>query len=67
VQNEANCIQCLGDLAPARPDHDAARTAWQQALALCTRIPEPYGVGWGHHRIATGAERAAHIAAARQA
>jgi tetratricopeptide (TPR) repeat protein len=70
VLGEANCIRSLGDIALERSEHAAARTAWEQALGLYSRIPEPYSIGWTYHRlagIATGAERAAHVAAARQA
>jgi hypothetical protein len=45
------------------------RAAWEQALALYARIPEPYSIGGTHHRlagIAPGAERAAHVVAAWQ-
>ena len=70
IQGEANCIRRLGDIALARSDHDTARRLYQQALALYERIPEPYSIGQTHlmlARVTTGAERAAHIAAARQA
>jgi hypothetical protein len=33
------------DIALARSDHDAARAAWEAALALYARIAEPYSVG----------------------
>ncbi len=70
VLGEANCIRSLGDIALECSQHDAAQGAWEPALALYARIPEPYSIGWTHHRlarIATGAERASHIEAARQA
>ena len=49
---------------------DAARLAWNEALALYKRISEPYSIGSVHLRLAragAGSERAAHLAAARAA
>jgi tetratricopeptide (TPR) repeat protein len=70
VLGEANCIQSLGDIARDPHDATAARQRYQESLVLFQRIAEPYSIGWTHHRLARlseGAERAAHIAAARQA
>ena len=70
VLGEANCIRGLGDIALAERDRPAARRAYVQALALYVQIAEPYSIGWTHvrlARIATGAARAQHVAAARDA
>jgi tetratricopeptide (TPR) repeat protein len=71
VQGEANCIQRLGDVALRRSDQDSARQFFDEALGLFSRIQEPYSVGRAHERLAhvarDEAERARHIAAAREA
>jgi tetratricopeptide (TPR) repeat protein len=70
VLGEANCIQRLGDIARQQGDAVAARERYAAALALYARIPEPYSMGVMHFRLAelsNGAERAAHVAAAREA
>jgi tetratricopeptide (TPR) repeat protein len=70
VLGEANCIQGLGDIAREAGDAAAARQHYGAALALYERIPEPYSIGRAHRRLAqlaTGADLAHHIAAARQA
>jgi hypothetical protein len=67
---EANCIRSLGDIARDQGDPTAARRHHQESLVLLQRITEPYSIGLTHHRLARqsdGAERASHIAAARQA
>jgi tetratricopeptide (TPR) repeat protein len=40
---EANCVQRLGDIAFARSDRDAARTAYEKALTLYRQIGETLG------------------------
>jgi tetratricopeptide (TPR) repeat protein len=70
ILGEANCIRSLGDIALARSDHDGARTRYLEALTLYERIAEPYSIGGAHlglARVTGGAERAAHVAAARAA
>jgi tetratricopeptide (TPR) repeat protein len=70
VLGEANCIQSLGDIARATGETAAARERYVAALALYERIPEPYSIGVAHFRLAElsgDAERALHVATARQA
>jgi tetratricopeptide (TPR) repeat protein len=70
VLGEANCFQSLGDIAREQGDVVTARGKYEAALALFARIPEPFSVGWTLFRLAAlaeGAERAAHVAAAREA
>jgi hypothetical protein len=70
VLGEANCVRRFGDIARDRPDPGAARTFYRQALNLYLRIPEPYSIGHTHRRLArlaSGPERRAHVAAAREA
>ena len=70
VVGEANCIQSLGDIARANGDAAAAKGHYETALALYERIAEPYSIGVTHYRLAelaVGAERAAEVAAAREA
>jgi hypothetical protein len=60
----------LADIALDRSDHDATRSGYQQALPLYQRAGESYSIGWAHRRLARltpGAEREAHLAAAREA
>ncbi|WP_437321171.1 tetratricopeptide repeat protein [Sorangium sp. So ce385] len=52
VLGEANCLQSLGNIARAYGDAGAAGALYQEALALYQRIPEPYSIGWTHHRLA---------------
>ena len=59
-----------GDIALRRSDHEAARNKYLEALSLYERIPDPYGIGVTHERLATiadGEARASHVAAARAA
>src|SRR5208282_211710 len=70
VLGEANCIKSFGDLARELGNGAAARERYAAALVLYARIPEPFSIGWAHFRLAElagGAERAAHVAAAREA
>jgi hypothetical protein len=70
VLGEANCIGGLGDIAREEGDAAAACAQYKAALALYERIPEPYSMGVMCVRLAElsdGAERAAHVAAAREA
>ncbi|WP_438001827.1 tetratricopeptide repeat protein [Sorangium sp. So ce185] len=71
VLGEANCIMGLGDIARAHNDTSAARARYQEAIVLYQRIPEPYSMGWAHHRLAAiapdSATRRRHIEAARSA
>jgi len=70
VLGEANCILSLGNIAREQGDVAAAREHYATALAQYARIPEPYSIGWTHFQVAEladGAERAAHVAAAREA
>jgi tetratricopeptide (TPR) repeat protein len=70
VLGEANCIRSLGDIARGQGDAAAAGQRYQEALALYERIADPYSIGGTHRRLAlvsTGADRAAHLAAARAA
>jgi hypothetical protein len=67
---EADCISGLGDIARATEDTIEALSHYHTALALYDRIPEPYSIGYTRLRIARlteGAERAAHLDAARAA
>jgi tetratricopeptide (TPR) repeat protein len=67
---EADCLQSLGDVLCRQNDWSAAREHYEAALALYARIPEPYGIGAAHFRLVEltdGAERTAHVAAAREA
>ena len=68
VLGEASCIQSLAHIALERSDHDTARDG--QALSLYQRAGDPYSIGGAHRRLArltSGAERDAHVAAARTA
>ena len=71
VLGQANCIKGLGDIALARSDREAARISWCEALELYEQIAEPYSIGWAHRRLArvaaSDADRARHVAAARDA
>jgi tetratricopeptide (TPR) repeat protein len=70
VLGEANCVRRLGDIVCQNRDTVAARTQFSAALALYTRIGEPISIGRTHFRLAElsdGPERAAHVAAAREA
>ena len=70
VLGEANCTRSLGDIAREQGDAAAARGQYEAALALYARIPEPYSIGVTHFRLAEladGAERAVHVATAREA
>ncbi len=70
VLGEANCIRSLGDIAREQGGTAAARGRYKMALALYALIPEPYSIGATHFRLAEladGGERAAHVAAAREA
>ena len=70
VLGEASCIQSLAHIALERSDHDTARDGYQQALSLYQRAGDPYSIGGAHRRLArltSGAERDAHVAAARTA
>ena len=69
-RGQARCLEHLGDIALYRSDHEAARQAYQEALALYQRISDPYSIGLAHHslaRVTAGEERTAHVAAARAA
>ncbi len=70
LRGEANCIRRLGDIATFVSDFAEARRRYTDALHLYTAIPEPYSIGWTHMtlaRLTSGAERAQHVQAARQA
>ncbi|WP_437944336.1 tetratricopeptide repeat protein [Sorangium sp. So ce281] len=71
VLGEADCIKSLGDIARDHGDASAARARYEEALALYQRIPEPYAIGWTHHRLAAiapdSAARHRHVEAARSA
>ena len=71
VLGEANCILGLGDVAAAKGETGAARARWREALALYARIPEPWSIGFAHHRLRRRAETpeqaAEHREAARRA
>ncbi|WP_437563637.1 tetratricopeptide repeat protein [Sorangium sp. So ce542] len=71
VLGEANCLLRLGDIARAHSDASAARARYQEALALYQRIPEPFLIGWIHHRLAAiaadAATRRRHVEDARSA
>jgi tetratricopeptide (TPR) repeat protein len=70
VLGEANCIKSLGDIARAQDDAAVACQRYHAALALYQRIADPYSIGRAHYHLALvsdGAERAAHLAAARDA
>lgn len=60
-----------GILALARSDHDGAREAYEQALALYIGISDPHSIGMTHMRLARLEEgpsaRCAHVSAAREA
>jgi hypothetical protein len=70
VLGEANGILGVGDVARARDDDDAARSHFRQALALYESVHRTDNIALAHERLARvtgGAERAAHVAAAREA
>lgn len=64
---EANCILSLGDLALRRSDNAAARSHWEEALALYARIPEAYSMGMTLRRLAGTEEAAARAVLVRRA
>jgi tetratricopeptide (TPR) repeat protein len=43
VQGEADCIQCFGNMALARSDHDGAKAAYEQALPLYQHLGDLRG------------------------
>jgi hypothetical protein len=60
----------LGDIERRLGHDEEAKAAFRNALELYVRIPDPYSIGVTHRRlarIASGAERAEHAAAARAA
>jgi tetratricopeptide (TPR) repeat protein len=71
VLGEANCIESLGDIDEAEGEIALACERWREALALYSRIPEPYSIGVTRLRLArraaTPAEAAEHREAARKA
>jgi tetratricopeptide (TPR) repeat protein len=70
VPGEGNCALGLGDVARATGDDDAARVRFREALALYERVHRADNVALAHERLARiteGEERAAHVAAARDA
>lgn len=70
IIGQANCIQGLGRIALGEENIGEAKKRYFEALSLYERIPEPYSVGLTHEllaQISEGGERAAHIAAAREA
>ncbi len=70
MPGEAACICRFGDLARAARDEATARGQFRTALGLYVRVSDQAGVGWMHLRLSrgiSGAEREAHLAAARDA
>jgi hypothetical protein len=68
---QAQVREMSGDVALARSDHAGARAAYDQALTLYQRIPEPYSIGLAHCRLARIAgsadDRRRHVRAAEDA
>lgn len=70
ILGEANCSRSFGDIAYRAGDHSEARRSWVDSLALFQKVTEPRSIGEIIRRLARvseGAERAAHVAAARAA
>jgi tetratricopeptide (TPR) repeat protein len=70
VVGEGNCALGQGDVARAAGDDDGAREQFREALTLYERMHRIDNVALARERLARlteGEERAAHVAAARQA
>ena len=51
MAGELYCIHRLGDIALAQGDTEGARTIFEEALELSSRIRDLYSVGWSHKRL----------------
>jgi tetratricopeptide (TPR) repeat protein len=71
VLGEANCMQRLGDIDEAESEIVLACEHWREALALYSKIPDPYSMALTRARLArraaTPVEAAEHRQAARSA
>ena len=70
IVGDGNCALGLGDVARAEGDDGEARDRFRQALAVYQSVQRTSNVAVAHERLARvtdGTERAAHIAAAREA
>jgi len=68
VMGEANCVSGTGDVARANGDNIAAAAGYRDAMALYETIHATQNIALSHEdlaRVTEGAERAAHVQAAR--